>query len=176
MAFFASQHRSITCTAGQHTKTRHMRLKVFVWAVIAIVVGAGLTSCSKKKEATPDGHFAFKLGDITYQSNSTQGYMTDTVIAGKRTLIIDGVTNNFGKHMELMITFPGNVQPGTYDEQAGVMTLMDIQQKESGYISKTLSIKLESINSKQAEGTLSGTLTSGEIEKPLTDGTFKVYF
>ncbi|MBC9911320.1 hypothetical protein [Chitinophaga varians] len=153
-----------------------MRLKIFVWAVVAIITGAGLAGCSKKNETTPQGTFSFRVGDVTYHSNSTQGYISDTVIAGKKTLIIDGVTNNFTKHMELMITFPNGLQAGQYDQSAGEMTLMDIQQKEDGYITKAISIKLESINSKQAEGTFSGTLISGEIEKPLTDGTFKVYF
>lgn len=153
-----------------------MRLKIFVWAVIAILTGAGLAGCSKKKDVTPEGYFTFKAGDAAYRSNSTQGLISDTVVAGKKTLIIDGVTNNFGKHMELMITFPDGLKTGQYDENAAVMTLMDIQQKETGFITKTISIKLESINSKQAEGTFSGTLISGEIEKPLTDGTFKVYF
>lgn len=152
-----------------------MRSRLLVMAVTA-AIGAGLTSCDKKnKEITPESYFNFKVGDVTYKSNSTQGYITDTVIAGKKTLIIDGVTNNFSKHMELMITFPDAVSAGEYSAGAG-MSLMDIQQKEDGYISKVITIKLESINSKQAEGTFSGTLTSGEIEKPLTDGTFKVNF
>ncbi|NSL89057.1 hypothetical protein [Chitinophaga solisilvae] len=151
-----------------------MRLRHVVLAVIAVLTG--LTACNKKdKEVTPEGYFSFKLDNVEYKSNSTQGYITDTIIKGKKTLIVDGVTNNFGKHMELLVTFPDGVKAGQYAENIE-MSLMDIQQKEPGYFGRAVTVKISSINSKDAEGTFSGTLTSGEIEKPLTDGTFKVNF
>jgi len=75
--------------------------------------------------------------------------------------------------MELMITFPDSLKAGTYIEDVE-MSLMNIQEKEPGYLSKNIKVIITSINSKHAEGTFSGVLISGETEKPLTDGTFKV--
>ncbi|TWF45049.1 hypothetical protein FHW36_101975 [Chitinophaga polysaccharea] len=148
-----------------------MRIKLLLAAIIAI--GMGLSACSKKNDLAPAGTFAFKLDTISYHSNSTEGYITDTIAAGKKTLVIDGVTNNFGYHMELMITFPDSIRVGSY-EAGAEMSLMDIQQKAVGYVSKAIKINITSINSKHAEGNFSGVLTNGDTEKPLTDGTFKV--
>ncbi|NLU93854.1 hypothetical protein [Chitinophaga sp. Ak27] len=149
-----------------------MRIKLLLAATIAIV-GLGLSACNKKTDLAPSSIFTFKLDTISYHSNSTEGYLTDTIEAGKKTLVVDGVTNNFGYHMELMVTFPDSIRVGSY-EAGAEMTLMDIQQKAVGYVSKTIKINITSINSKHAEGNFSGVLTNGDIEKPLTDGTFKV--
>lgn len=148
-----------------------MRMKLLMVAFIA-ALGTMLCSCDKKNETKPSSSFSFKLDGVQYQSNSTEGYVTDTIYAGQKTLVVDGVTNNFGHHMELMITFPDSIKAGTYNDVE--MSLMSIQQKEEGYLSKNVKVIITSINSKHAEGTFSGVLISGEIEKPLTDGTFKV--
>ncbi|HVI47284.1 MAG TPA: hypothetical protein VM802_20570 [Chitinophaga sp.] len=170
---FYGQHRLYFATAYQNRKFYPMRLNLLMVAVVALL-GAVLAGCdSKKNELIPAPYFSFKVGSETYRSNATTAYITDTVVAGKKTLVIDGVTNNFVKHLELMITFPDSVRNGEFREGVEV-SLMDVQQKTDGYIGKSITVKLESINSKHAEGTFSGTLTSGEIEKPLTDGTFKV--
>lgn len=150
-----------------------MRMKLLLVAIIA-VLGVGLSACSSKKDdARPASSFFFKLDKDTYQSNSTEAYVTDTIYAGKKTLVVDGVTNNFGYHMELMITFPkDSLTTGSFE---GVeMSLMQIQQKEMGYTGRNIKVNITSINSKHAEGTFSGILSNGDIEKPLTDGTFKV--
>ncbi|SEW20439.1 hypothetical protein [Chitinophaga arvensicola] len=149
-----------------------MRMKLLMVAFIA-ALGTMLCSCDKKNDTKPTSSFSFKLDGVQYQSNSTEAYVTDTVYAHKKTLVIDGVTNNFGHHMEMMITFPDSIKAGTYQEDVE-MSLMDIQQKEPGYLNKTVKVTITSINSKHAEGTFSGVLISGETEKPLTDGTFKV--
>lgn len=150
-----------------------MRMKLLLVAIIA-VLGVGLSACnSKKDDARPASSFFFKLDKDTYQSNSTEAYVTDTVYAGRKTLVVDGVTNNFGYHMELMITFPkDSLTTGSFE---GVeMSLMQIQQKEMGYTGRNIKVNITSINSKHAEGTFSGVLSNGDTEKPLTDGTFKV--
>jgi hypothetical protein len=150
-----------------------MRMKLLLVAIIA-ALGVGMTACSSKKDdAKPNSSFSFKLDKDTYQSNATEAYITDTVYTGKKTLVIDGVTNNFGYHMELMITFPkDSLTTGSFE---GVeMSLMQIQQKEMGYTGQNIKVNITSINSKHAEGTFSGVLSNGDIEKPLTDGTFKV--
>ncbi|MGF6845800.1 hypothetical protein QFZ51_001035 [Chitinophaga sp. W3I9] len=149
-----------------------MRMKFLMVAVIA-ALGTVLCSCDKKNETTPVSSFSFKMDGVQYQSNATEAYLTDTVYAGKKTLVVDGVTNNFGHHMELMITFPDSLKAGTYIEDVE-MSLMNIQEKEPGYLSKNIKVIITSINSKHAEGTFSGVLISGETEKPLTDGAFKV--
>lgn len=148
-----------------------MRITLLLVAIITVL---GFSACNPKKEdVKPNGSFSFKLDKDTYQSNATEAYVTDTVYAGKKTLVVDGVTNNFGYHMELMITFPkDSLTTGAFD---GVeMSLMQIQQKAMGYTSQNIKVNITSINSKHAEGTFSGVLSNGDTEKPLTDGTFKV--
>lgn len=75
--------------------------------------------------------------------------------------------------MELMITFPDSLKTGTFTEDVE-MSLMNIQEKETGYLGKSIKVIITGINSKHAEGSFSGVLINGETEKPLTDGTFKV--
>ena len=149
-----------------------MRMKLFLVA-LAAALGIGLGACnSKKEDVKPSSSFSFKLDKDIYQSNATEAYVTDTIYTGMKTLVVDGVTNNFGYHMELMITFPDSPKVGTFTDVE--MSLMSIQQKETGYMGKNIKVNITSINSKHAEGTFSGVLTNGDIEKPLTDGTFKV--
>lgn len=149
-----------------------MRMKLLFVAIIA-ALGLGLSACdSKKEDVKPGSSFFFKLDKDSYQSNSTEAYITDTVYTGMKTLVVDGVTNNFGHHMELMITFPDSPKVGTFSDVE--MSLMSIQHKETGYTGKNIKVNITSINSKHAEGTFSGVLSDGDIEKPLTDGTFKV--
>lgn len=146
------------------------KLTVALSALLVVLISA----CNSKKEnITVNSVFSFKLDGTLYQSSATTGYLTDTLFAGKHTLIVEGVTNNFKNHMELMITFPDSVKVGTYENMIE-MAVMDIQQKETGYVEKQVTVQITNINSKYAEGTFSGVLINGEIEKPLTDGTFKV--
>jgi hypothetical protein len=146
------------------------KLTVALSALLVVLISA----CNSKKEnITINSVFSFKLDGTLYQSSATTGYLTDTLFAGKHTLIVEGVTNNFKNHMELMITFPDSVKVGTYENMIE-MAVMDIQQKETGYVEKQVTVQITNINSKYAEGTFSGVLINGEIEKPLTDGTFKV--
>ena len=146
------------------------KLTVALSALLIVLISA----CnSKKEDITVNSIFSFKLDGVLYQSSATTGYLTDTLFAGKHTLIVDGVTNNFRNHMELMITFPDSVKMGTYENMIE-MAVMDIQQKETGYVEKQVTVQITNINSKYAEGTFSGVLINGEVEKPLTDGTFKV--
>jgi hypothetical protein len=149
-----------------------MRMKLLMVAVIA-ALGIGLTSCNKKDDVKLAGSFSFKVDNISYNSNATSAYLTDTVVTGKKTLVVEGVTNNFTHHLQLMVTFPDTVKAGLYDQLINI-SLMNVQQKENGLVNKNIKINITSINSKYAEGTFSGQLTDGEIEKPLTDGTFKV--
>ncbi|PSL49672.1 hypothetical protein CLV51_1011007 [Chitinophaga niastensis] len=150
-----------------------MRMKLLMVAVIA-ASGIGLASCNKKDSAKPAGTFSLKVDSISYNSNATTASFTDTVVVGKKTLIVDGVTNNFSYHLQLMITFPDSIHTGSFDQQVN-LSLMNVQQlKGTGFLSKYIKVNITSINSKYAEGTFSGQLTDGVIEKPLTDGTFKV--
>ncbi|MBS0026232.1 hypothetical protein ACTJJ0_07655 [Chitinophaga sp. 22321] len=149
-----------------------MRMKLF-FITLALALGAGWSACdSKKEDVKPSSSFTFKLDKDVYQSNATEAYVTDTIYKGVKTLVVDGVTNNFGYHMELMISFPDSPRVGTFTDTE--MSLMSIQQKGTGYVGKNIKVNITSINSKHAEGTFSGVLTNGDIEKPLTDGTFKV--
>ena len=140
------------------------------------VVAAMIFSACKKDDAQPEAVFSFTFEGKQYVSSGTSAYYSDTVITGKKTLVIDGVTNNFKEHMQLMITSPDGEMPvGTYGGSAA--SLMPVTDStESGYIGvSSINVEITSINSKRAEGTFQGTLSkSGETEKPLTDGTFKV--
>ncbi|WP_143304448.1 hypothetical protein [Chitinophaga vietnamensis] len=153
-----------------------MRLKLWVVALVA-AAGAFFTGCDSKKELTPKNYYSFKLDTTVYRSNATEAAISKDSVTGRQQLVVDGVTNNFLQHMELTIVFPDSVKAGKYTTGV-LLTLMDIQEKQTGYYSKdqAITVNLTSINSKYAEGTFSGTLTNGEIEKPLTDGTFKVTF
>ncbi|MFY0252724.1 hypothetical protein ACDQ55_02100 [Chitinophaga sp. 30R24] len=147
-----------------------MRIKLLL---VAIIAAMGLGACNAtKNDVKTISTFSFKLDTVTYHANATEAYITDTVYTGQKTLVLDGVTNNFNYHMELMITFPDSIRTGTFEDAE--MSLMSIQQKEPGYVGKHLKVNITGINSKYAEGTFSGIVTNGEIEKPLTDGTFKV--
>ena len=146
-----------------------MRMKL-LW--IAVIIGLG--SCdSKDNDIAPASTFSFKLDTVAFHSNATEAFITDTLYAGRKTLIVDGVSNNFEHHMELMITFPDSIHAGSY-ENLVEMSLMNIAQKEVGYVSKSIKVNITGINSKHAEGTFSGVLINDDTEKQLTDGTFKV--
>ena len=146
-----------------------MRMKL-LW--IAVIIGLGACD-SKENEVAPVSTFSFKLDTIAFHSNATEAFVTDTLYPGKKTLIIDGVTNNFEHHMELMITFPDSIHTGSY-ENLVEMSLMNIEQKAVGYVSRRIKVNITGINSKHAEGTFSGVLINDDTEKQLTDGTFKV--
>jgi hypothetical protein len=145
-----------------------MKLRVLVPACLACM--AALSSC-EKKVTVPQDAFSFKMDGITYNASQVYSQIIDS--AGKKALIVDGITNNFVNHQELIVFFPDTIKTGANTRAS--ITLMSIKPEEAGYITNTLTVNIASINSQYAEGTFTGTLTSGEIEKPLTDGTFKVY-
>lgn len=151
-----------------------MRLKLWFAALFAAITV--LSSCETKKDTTPASTLVFTLDGQTYHSSQTDALLEVDSATGEQLLSINGVTNNLSHHMELVIGFPENiVQPGVY-EASVTMVLSDIQANKVTHYSmgRGLKVNLTSINSKHAEGTFSGTLTNGEIEKPLTDGTFIV--
>ncbi|MFB6455655.1 hypothetical protein ACE38W_10325 [Chitinophaga sp. Hz27] len=152
-----------------------MRFKLWLAAILA--VGLFITGCDTKKDVTPKSYFTFRIGDSIYQSSSTEGSLGVDKETGRPTLIIDGVTNNFKQHMDLQILFPDTAIAGKYTTDIFI-TLSDINTGTVSYynVSTGVTVNLTSINSKHAEGTFFGTLTSGEIEKPLTDGTFQVNY
>lgn len=167
------QHWLLLQVYFQLTKRSIMPFKKFAIVAIALLTIV-ISACNNSKDkVTVNSTFSFKIDNVTYQSSSTSAYLTDTLYAGKKTLIIDGVTNNFKNHMELMVTFPDAISTGSYTQMVE-MSLMDVEKKTTGYVEKLVTVKITSINSKYAEGTFSGVVINGEIEKPLTDGTFKV--
>jgi hypothetical protein len=141
-----------------------------------LLVAAVVTNACKKDEESPAASFSFTFDGQTYVSHDTKAQITDTIVAGQKALLIDGVTNNFKRHMQLIVLSPDDsLNIGTYS--GSTVTLMPVQDTiEGGWIgSNTIEVELTSINSKHAEGTFRGALIrSGEVEKPLTDGTFKV--
>ncbi|RFS22507.1 hypothetical protein DVR12_11940 [Chitinophaga silvatica] len=150
-----------------------MQFKKLTLALSAILLVIFSACSSNKDKVNAISIFSFKIDNVLYQSNATTAFITDTLYAGKKTLIIDGLTNNFRNHMELMITFPDTIGTGTFENMVE-MAVMNIEPKENGYVDKTVTVNITSINNRHAEGTFSGVLINGEIEKPLTDGTFKV--
>lgn len=149
-----------------------MRLKLIIVAIMA-VIGAGIAGCQQKEQEKPQSFYSMRVVDSVFRSNQTMAYLSDTIVKNHQSLVIEGVTNNFKTHMQLIVTFPNGAKPGTYTEGVEI-SLMDILQQKEGFIGKTITVHITSINSAYAEGSFSGTLISGEIEKPLTDGTFKV--
>ncbi|TWI91357.1 hypothetical protein [Chitinophaga japonensis] len=140
-----------------------------------LMVATMIFSACDKDDAQPDTQFSFTFNGKEYVSHATTAFLTDTVVAGQRVLVVDGLTNNFQEHMQLMIISPDStLTMGTYS--GSTMSLMPVQDSLSaGYLGTNMTVEITSINSTRAEGTFSGTLTeSGENEKPLTDGTFKV--
>ncbi|NIG52751.1 hypothetical protein [Chitinophaga sp. Cy-1792] len=152
-----------------------MRFKLWLTAILA--VGLFITGCESKKDVSPKSFFTFKIGDSIYQSSSTEASLGVDKETGKPILTIDGVTNNFRQHMDLQIIFADSAVAGKYTTDIFV-TLSDINTGTVSYynVGTGVTINLTSINSKHAEGTFFGNLTSGEIEKPLTDGTFQVNY
>jgi hypothetical protein len=140
-----------------------------------LVAAAVITNACNKDEAAPESSFSFTFDGQTYVSHDTKASITDTIVAGQKALLIDGVTNNFKRHMQLIILSPDDsLNMGYYS--GSTVTLMPVQDTiEGGWIGNQIEVELTSINSTRAEGTFRGALIrDGEIEKPLTDGTFKV--
>lgn len=140
-----------------------------------LMVAAMVTNACKKDEAEPEASFSFTFDGQQYVSHDTKAYITDTIVAGQKALVVNGITNNFKRHMELIIMSPDDtLSVGTYSGSS--LALMPVQDTTSeGWIGNSIEVEITSINSKRAEGTFRGALIkSGEVEKPLTDGTFKV--
>lgn len=170
MYFFLSCSQIYTYTESD----KPIPMKLFQVATMLVVVAMIFSACDKKEDQ-PASVFSFTFDGKQYVSSGTSAFYTDTVITGKKTLVIDGVTNNFKEHMQLMITSPDGEMPvGTYGgAAAALMPVLD--STEAGYIGTAIDVEITSINSERAEGTFHGTLIKdGETEKPLTDGTFKV--
>ena len=146
--------------------------------VAAILMAAALViNACKKDDAPPATSFSFTFNGQQYVAHEPSAYVADTILTGtnQKVLIIDGLTNSFKQHMQLMVISPDDsLNVGTYG--GSVVTLMPVQDTATqGYIGDQIVVQITSINSKRAEGTFKGTLIkSGEVEKPLTDGTFKV--
>lgn len=146
--------------------------------VAAILMAAALvTNACKKDEEQPASSFTFTFNGQQYVAHEPSAYVIDTVVSGTKVkwLTVDGVTNNFKQHMQLIVMSPDDsLNVGTYS--GSTLSLMPVQDTSSqGYIGTQIEVQITSINSKRAEGTFTGTLDqSGENEKPLTDGTFKV--
>lgn len=144
--------------------------------VAAILMAAALvTNACKKDEEQPSSSFTFTFDGQQYVAHEPSAYVTDTIISGQKALVVDGVTNNFKRHMQLIVMSPDDsLNIGTYS--GSTVTLMPVQDTVTeGYIGTSIEVQITSINSKRAEGTFKGTLNkSGEVDKPLTDGTFKV--
>lgn len=147
--------------------------------VAAILLAAALViNACKKDEEQPATSFSFSFNGQQYVAHDPGAYVADTMITGtslNKVLVIDGLTNSFKQHMQLMVMSPDDsLNVGTY--YGSVVSLMPVQDTVSeGFIGTNIEVQITSINSKRAEGTFKGTLRqSGENEKPLTDGTFKV--
>lgn len=140
-------------------------------AVLLLSIGA--VSCKKEDKPViqqPTLSFVF---DGKSQVASHVEAVYDTTDAGQVVLQVDGVMNNFTKHMGLTLTFPDkNVKAGSFT--AATFTFMNATGDKGGFSSKTLQVNITNINNKYAEGTFSGVLSDGDIDKQLTDGTFKV--
>ena len=148
----------------------------FIRVAAMLIVAATVYSACSKDEATPETEFKFTYDGKTYASHATTAYITDTIIQGQKSMVIDGVTDNFHDHLQLIISSPDDsLLVGSYS--GSTMTVMPVSDTTvQGSIGlNSIEVQISSINSKHAEGTFHGVLKqSGEVEKPLTDGTFKV--
>lgn len=133
------------------------------------------SSCEKDKAVLASGSCDFKFDGASYSANTTYGEVFDTTAIGKKVLLIQGLTGNLNSAIAVMVVFPDTLKTGTFTntDHANVVFTSSISGAEA-YESKTVTIKITSINSKYAEGTFDGILNNGETEKPLTDGKFKV--
>ncbi|MBV8255031.1 MAG: hypothetical protein JO154_20690 [Chitinophaga sp.] len=152
-------------------------MRFTLWLVAMIAIVTVFVGCQPSKDGMPASYFSFRLGDTTYTSSSTETTLALDTAEKKMALTINGITNNFNQHMSLTLFFPDSAKAGQYNTDV-FLILSDVKANKVMYycMGTGIKINLSSINSKHAEGTFSGTLTSGEIEKPLTDGTFKVNY
>jgi hypothetical protein len=140
--------------------------------MVAIVFAA----CQKDKAVLASGTLTFTFDSTAYSANTSTAYKADTTSEyGKKIITIEGVTGDLAKHIAISVFFPDTLTTGTFTEANGATILFSPSLGQvTSYLSTTATIKITSINSKYAEGTFFGTLNNGEVEKPLTDGTFKV--
>jgi hypothetical protein len=132
-------------------------------------------ACEKDKAVLTSGSLTFTFDSTAYSANTATGYVSDTSGIGKKALTIEGMTSNLSKHIAITIIFPDTLATGVYTNSSNASILFSPSLGQvNSYVSTSASIKITSINSKYAEGTFAGILNNGEIEKPLTDGVFKV--
>ncbi len=148
----------------------------FIRVAAMLIVAAMAYSACDKDDAAPETEFKFTYDGKQYSSHSTTAYITDTIIAGQKSIVIDGVTDNIHDHMQLLIISPDDsLLVGTYS--GATISLMPVSDTtvQGSLGQNSIEVQISSINSTRAEGTFHGTLKqNGEVEKPLTDGTFKV--
>lgn len=136
------------------------------------------TSCEKDEVAKASGTCTFQFDGKSYSANTAYGEAVDTTLAaGKKVLVIQGVTGTLNSAITLMVIFKDSLIAGDYNtvENSSIVFSPSIAGDEPiTFESKSANIKITSINSNSAEGTFDGILKNGEIEKPLTDGKFKV--
>ena len=133
-------------------------------------------ACQKDKAVLTSGSLTFVFDSTAYSANTATGYATDTTVVGKKVLTIEGLTSNLTKHIAITVIFPDSLAVGTYTQDNGAFILWSpsLSANVASFLSTKATIKITSINSKYAEGTFAGILENGEINRPLTDGIFKV--
>lgn len=138
----------------------------------ALIFSLAVISCKKEdKPVVQQPTMSFALEGKSQVAHHVEAVF-DTTSSGQIILQVDGVMNNFAQHMGLTLTFSDKgVQTGTFT--TATFTLMTTTG-QGGYSSKELKVNITNINNKYAEGTFSGILSDGDIDKQLTDGTFKV--
>jgi hypothetical protein len=120
----------------------------------------------------------FTIDGTAYKANDARGsVMDDSTGVGKKTLLISGMAGGgLNKFLTVTIIFPDTLTVGEFTEtsHADLFWAETMSETVPAFLSTTTKVKITSINSKYAEGTFAGILNNGEIEKPLTDGIFKV--
>jgi hypothetical protein len=163
-----------------------MKLKSLLGLLCLLVIV--FSSCEQEEVVQASGSCTFAFDSASYSANDSRGYATDTVykdldttFTGKA-LTIQSLTNSLNSHLSITVIFPDTLAVGTYTGANYASILFTASMSNQTYFtslpaigaSKPITIKITSINSKYAEGEFFGTLTNGEIDKPLTDGKFKV--
>lgn len=160
--------------------TYPMKLKSLLG--LLCLLGIVYTSCNEDKAVLASGACTFAFDSIAYSANTATAYLKDSVYVDEDTtfkakaLTLEALTSSLNSHLVIAVLFPDTLAVGTYTQQATHSSIL-FSYSLSGniyYTSTTATIKITSINSKYAEGEFLGILKNGEIEKPLTDGKFKV--
>lgn len=135
-------------------------------------------ACEKDKAVSASGLMTFTVDSVAFKANDARGsVMDDSTGVGKKTLTISGIAGGgLNKLITVSVIFPDTLVAGefTAETHAGIFWAETMSDTIPVFLSKKATVKITSINSKYAEGTFAGILNNGEIEKPLTDGIFKV--